>query len=339
MSTIRSGRRPAATTRRRCTAGAHSRPSAGILLGAIALAALAAIGLTACGSSGSTSSSASPSASAAVGPITVTDSAGNTVTLQQPATRIVSLAPANTEIAYAVGAGSKMVAGTTYDDYPAAAKSLPKAGDFSNPSVEKIASFNPDLVLITGGVQAPLRAKLVQLGMNVYVIDPTTYGGVMTDIANVGKLAGTSVEAQKVVGTMRQAEADVKAKVGSLTKKSTFVEIYSKPLMTAGTGTFISDMVGMAGGTNLGDSAGEGFPNFSSEVLLKDDPAVYIADSGSMSKPGDLSSRPGFSALTAVKDGHVYVIQDDLIARPGPRLALGLQQLAKMIHPEAYATL
>jgi len=130
----------------------------------------------------------------------------------------------------------------------------------------------------------------------------------------------------------------VQAKVGSAAKKSVFVEIYSKPLMTAGTGTFVSDMVGIAGGTNLGDSAGAGFPNFSSEVLLKDDPAVYIADSGSMSKPGDLSSRPGFSALSAVKGGHVYVIEDSLIARPGPRLALGLQQLARMIHPEAYTT-
>ena len=109
--------------------------AAGTILVTIVLAALVAIGLTACGSS--TSSGASPSASAA-GPVTVTDSAGTTVTLQQPAKRIVSLAPANTEIAYAVGAGSKMVAGTTYDDYPAAAKSLPKAGDFSNPSVEKI---------------------------------------------------------------------------------------------------------------------------------------------------------------------------------------------------------
>ncbi len=307
--------------------------AAGALLAALALAA---IGLAACGSS--TGTSASPAASAAAGPITVTDSSGQTVTLKQPATRIVSLAPANTEIAYAVGAGAKMVAGTSYDDYPAAAKSLPKVGDFSNPSVEKIASFNPDLVLATGGVQAGLRSKLEKLGVQVYVVDPTTYAGVMTDIANVGKLAGTSAAAQQVVATMQKAEADVQAKVASAAKVPTFVEIYSKPLMTAGKGTFISDMVGIAGGANLGDSAGTGFPNFSSEVLLKDDPAVYIADSGSMSKPGDLSSRPGFSSLTAVKDGHVYVIQDDLIARPGPRLAQGLAQLARMIHPEAYAT-
>jgi iron complex transport system substrate-binding protein len=308
------------------------RLTAAVLL--LAILALGAVALSACGSGGTSDTSASPSA----GPVTVTDSSGQTVTLAQPAARIVSLAPANTEIAFAVGAGDKMVAGTSYDDYPAVAKSLPKVGDFSTPSVEKIASFNPDLVLAAGGVQASLRSKLESYGMKVYVVDPTTYAGVMTDIANVGKLAGTSAQAQKVVDSMAKAKADVQAKVASAAKAPTFIEIYGKPLMTAGTGTFISDMVSIAGGTNLGDSAGKGFPNFSSEVLLKDDPAVYIADSGSMSKPGDLSSRPGFSSLTAVKDGHVYVIDDNIIARPGPRLAQGLQQLARMIHPEAYAT-
>ena len=73
-------------------------------------------------------------------------------------------------------------------------------------------------------------------------------------------------------------------------------------------------------------------------MLFKDDPDVYIADSGSMSKPGDIAKRAGFASLTAVKDGHVYVIDDDIIARPGPRLAQGLQELVKMIHPEAYST-
>jgi iron complex transport system substrate-binding protein len=268
----------------------------------------------------------------------VTDGSGQTVTLKQPATRIVSLAPANTEIAYAVGAGDKMVAGTSYDDYPAAAKSLPKIGDFANPNVEKIASFNPDLVLAAGGIQAGLRSKLEKLGMQVYVVDPKTYDGVMTEIANVGQLAGASAQAQQVVDTMKKAETDVQAKVGSAAKVTTFLEIYSKPLMTAGTNTFINDMIGIAGGTNIGAAAGSGYPNFSTEILFKDDPAVYIADSGSMSKPGDLSKRAGYSDLTAIKDGHVYVIQDNLIARPGPRLAQGLQELAKMIHSEAYAT-
>ena len=301
---------------------------------ALALLVLGALAVTGCGSESSSGGGASPAASASSGPITVTDGSGATVTMDQPATRIVSLAPANTEIAYAIGAGDKMVAGTSYDDYPAAAKSLPKIGDFANPNVEKIASFNPDLVLAAGGIQAGLRSKLEGLGMKVYVVDPKTYDGVMTDITNLGQLAGASAQAQQVADTMQKAKADVQAQVASAAKVTTFLEIYSKPLMTAGSDTFINDMIGIAGGTNIGATAGSGFPNFSTEVLFKDDPAVYIADSGSMSKPGDISKRPGFATLTAVKDGHVYVIEDSLIARPGPRLAQGLQELVKMIHPE-----
>jgi iron complex transport system substrate-binding protein len=309
-------------------------PAAVIILIALALAALAAVALAGCGSAASAGGEASPAA-ASSGPITVTDGTGTAVTLDQPATRIVSLAPANTEIAYAIGAGGKMVAGTSYDDYPAEAKNLPKIGDFANPNVEKIASFGPDLVLAAGGIQDKLRSKLESLGMQVYVVDPKTYDGVMTDITNLGQLTGSTQQAQQVADTMKKAKDDVQAQVAAASRPSTFLEIYSKPLMTAGGGTFIDDMITLAGGTNLGATAGAGFPTFSTEVLFKNDPAVYIADSGSMSKPGDITRRAGFNVLTAVKDGHVYVIDDNIIARPGPRLAQGLQELVKMIHPEA----
>ncbi|HOT23648.1 MAG TPA: ABC transporter substrate-binding protein [Thermoleophilia bacterium] len=307
---------------------------AAVVLTVCLVCALAAVMLAGCGSDGGTEASSS---STVAGPITVTDDAGQQVSLEQPAERIVSLAPANTEIAYAIGAGDKMVAGTSYDDYPEDAKALPKIGDFANPSVEKIASFDPDLVLAAGGVQDGLRTKLEDLGIKVYVIDPTTYGGVMTTISRVGKLAGTSAEAEKVVQEMAKARDDVQARVGSLAKVDTFLEIYSEPLMTAGSGTFIDDMINLAGGTNIGATAGDGYPNFSAEVLLEKDPAVYIADSGSMSEPGAIAERDGYAGLTAVKEGRVYVINDNLIARCGPRLAKGLARLARMIHPEAYA--
>ena len=122
------------------------------------LTALVVVLAGACGSSTSASSSPSPSV-AATGPITVTDDSGHQVTLTKPAMRVVSLAPSNTEMAFAIGAGDRLVAGTSYDDYPAAAKKLPKVGGFSTPSIEKIVSFRPDLVLATGGVQAALRAS------------------------------------------------------------------------------------------------------------------------------------------------------------------------------------
>jgi iron complex transport system substrate-binding protein len=311
--------------------------AAATILTVLILAAFGAVALTGCGSDSSTGGEASPAASASAGPITVTDGTGTAVTMDQPAARIVSLAPANTEIAYAIGAGDKMVAGTSYDDYPEEAKSLPKIGDFATPNVEKIASFEPDLVLAAGGIQDKLRSKLEGLGMKVYVVDPKTYDAVMTDIANLGQLTGSTTQAQQVADAMQKAKDDVQAQVASAAKVATFLEIYSKPLMTAGGETFIDDMITLAGGTNLGATAGPGFPTFSTEVLFKNDPAVYIADSGSMSKPGDISKRAGFDVLTAVKDGHVYVIEDSLIARPGPRLAQGLQELVKMIHPEAAA--
>ena len=317
------------------TATRIGRLTAALLL--IAAFAVAVAALSACGSGSGSAASSSPSAASGAGPITVTDDSGTQVTLGQPATRIVSLAPANTEIAYAVGAGDKMVAGTSYDDYPEEAKALPKIGDFANPNVEKIASYSPDLVLAAGGIQNSLRTKLENLGMTVYVVDPTTYDGAIATIENVGKLAGAESGATAVADEMTAAEKEVQAKVSGLTPASTFLEIYGKPLMTAGTGTFISDMIGIAGGDNIGAQAGKGFPNFSTEVLVKDDPQVYIADSGSMSKPGDIKARAGFADLTAVKDGHVYVIEDNLIARPGPRLAQGLVALAGMIHPEVAA--
>jgi len=299
-----------------------------LLLAALALGAAA---LSACGPGGSTDTSASPSA----GPITVTDDTGATVTLDQSAQKVVSIAPADTEIAYAIGGGSKMVGVTSFDDYPAEAKNLPKVGDFSNPSVEKIVSLEPDLVLAAGGIQAGLRSKLEKLGMQVFVVDPTTYDGVMTDITKLGQLMSLEANATKVVAGMTAAKEKVQARVASLDRPATFIEVYSKPLMTAGKGTFIDDLVTLAGGANIGAQAGDGFPNFSSEVLVKDDPAVYVAMAGSQSMPGAIAKRPGYSGLAAVKDGRVFVIDDDLVARPGPRLAQGLEQLAAMIHPEA----
>jgi len=306
-----------------------------ILLSVLIAAVLGALALSGCGSSSASAGEASPDAFASSGPITVTDDSGATVTLAQPAQKVVSLAPADTEIAYAIGGGSKMVGGTSYDDYPAEARSLPKVGDFASPSVEKIVALQPDLVLAAGGIQAGLRSKLEKLGMQVFVVDPTTYDGVMADITRLGQLMGLEAPATKVVGDMTRAKATVQARVATLDRPATFIEVYSKPLMTAGGKTFIDDLVTLAGGSNIGTQAGDGFPNFSSEVLVKDNPAVYVAMAGAQSSPGAIAERPGYSGLAAVKDGKVFVLDDDLIARPGPRLAQGLEQLAAMIHPEA----
>jgi iron complex transport system substrate-binding protein len=303
------------------------------------LAGLAAVltGLAACGSdSGTAAGSSSPPPATAAGPITLKDDTGKPVTLKVAAARVVSLAPANTEMAYAVGGGSKMVAGTSYDDYPAQAKALPKIGDFASPSVEKIVSMQPDLVLAAGGIQAGLRSKLENLGVQVYVVDPTTLDQTMVDLHNLGVLMGTSGMADALVAKMK---ADIKAvtdKVASLPKPTVFFEVYPKPLMTTGKGTFIDDLITLAGGDNIAAGAGSGYLNFSNEVLFKDNPDVYIAPIGSQADPGQISKRPGYDQLKAVVDKRVFTIADDVVVRPGPRLVQGLQQLARMFHPDAF---
>ena len=302
-----------------------------VTLAAIVLA-VAALG----GCSSSTDETPAASSPAAAGPITVTDDAGKTVTLDSPATKVVSIAPANTEIAFALGAGDKVVGDTTYCDYPEEAKAIAKIGDFSNPSVEKIVALEPDLVLAAGGIQAGLRAKFEKLGMQVFVVDPTTLDELYADLGELGQLMGVSSQSQQVVDDMQQQVAAVEEKVAGLETPKVFFEIYGKPLMTAGSGTFIDELVTRAGGVNVGAQAGDGFPEFSTEVLVEQDPVVYIAGKGAMSDPGAIAARPGFDQITAIKDGRVFIMDDNLVVRPGPRLAEGLAALAKMIHPEAF---
>lgn len=311
------------------------------LLAVLALTVLAGCGSssTAASSSASPAASSAPSAAASsAGPITVTDDSGYQVTLSAPATRVVSLAPANTEMAYAIGGGSEMVAGTSYDDYPAAALKLPKIGNFSSPSVEKIVSFKPNLVLAAGGIQAGLRNQIEKLGIAVFVVNPQTLAQTMADLQKMGQLMGVSAQADKVVASMQAAITAVTQKVAGLSKPTVFFEVYPQPLMTAGKGTFINDIITLAGGVNIGAAAGSGYPNFSSEVLFKDNPDFYIAPIGSMSSPGQISTRPGYNQLKAVKEKHILIIPDDLILRPGPRLVQGLDAIARELHPGAFAT-
>jgi len=317
-----------------------------VMVAVIGMSALVGVGtLAGCGNKKG-GASAGKLGLPASGPINVTDDAGKPVSLASPAARIVSTAPADTEIAFALGAGGKVVAGTSYDDYPEEAKALPKIGDFQNPSVEKIISFEPDLVLATSGIQAKLRDRLEQLGAQVYVVDPVTLEAMYADLTNLGALMGVADQAKALVDGLKAREADVETKIAAAATAApeappeppdVFIEIWGEPLMTVGRETIIDDLITRAGGANVGAGAGKGFPQFSTEVLVERDPEVYIAVKGSQADPGAIARRDGYGSLTAVRDGHVYVIEDNILVRPGPRLLDGLEELARMIHPEAFA--
>jgi len=268
--------------------------------------------------------------------IVLTDDSGQKIVLSGPAKRIVSLAPANTEIIFALGGEKKLVGVTTYCDYPEEAKKKEKIGDFANPNVEKIISLKPQVVLATGGVQKGVVERLAKFKIKVFVVDPKNFEQLFSDLEKVGKIIGKEDEAEKLVKDLKSQVQEVKTKTQGLEKPKVFFEIYSQPLMTAGKNTFINDMIEIAGGVNIGAQAGEGYPQFSEEQLIKENPDFYLAAKGSMNSPEDLKKRPGYSGLKAVKEGKVFVLDDNLVTRPGPRLVEGLLQVARALHPEVF---
>jgi iron complex transport system substrate-binding protein len=308
-----------------------------VLLAAALLAALFVTGCSASSGAPTTpaaSTEASP-VSAATFPVTVTDDASRSVTIATKPARVVSLAPANTEIVTAIGVPlANLVGVTTFDDYPASVKSLTKMGDFANPNIESITAAKPDLILITGGVQADVLGKLEGTGAKVVVVDPKTLDGLYASIATVGKATGEVSGADKVVAEMKAKIAEIQAKIGTAAPAAAFMEVGYNPIFTAGPGTLVNDLIVAAGGTNVVRQSG--YVPYSAEQLLKDDPAVYLAMKGTESDPGVIDSRPGFSKLAAVKNGRVVILDDNLVSRPGPRVVLGIEAIARALHPDAF---
>jgi iron complex transport system substrate-binding protein len=268
-------------------------------------------------------------------PLTVTDDASRTVTLKAPATRVVSLAPANTEILYGLGAMERLVGVTTFDDYPAEVSSIAKMGDFTTPNLEAIASAKPDLVLVTGGVQAEVIGKIEGLGAAVLVVDPTDLEGVYRAIELVSQAIGTPAKGAAVTDGMKADLVSLHAAVGSEAPVTCFVEIGWNPLFTAGPGTLIDELAREAGGRNVVTQPG--YVGYSAEQLLKDQPYVYLGTRSSLGdQAGAIDQRPGYKRLDAVVAGRVVALDDNLVSRPGPRVIEGVRAIARALHPDRF---
>lgn len=267
-------------------------------------------------------------------PVTVTDDSGREVTIDSEPMRIVSLAPANTEIVAALGLLDRLVGVTSVDDYPAEVADIAKVGDFAGPNLEAVAAAKPDLVLATGGIQADVVAQLEDLGADVVAVDPGDLESLFSSIEMVGAVTGARDGAAKTIASMHETLDEVSTAVSGATAVPVFLEIAQDPLFTAGPGTLLHDLIITAGGANIVTE--EGYVAYSVEQLVAEDPVVYLATRGSMSNPEDLESRAGYSSITAVRTGRVYVLDDNLVSRPGPRVAEGVRQIAEALHPELF---
>jgi len=272
-------------------------------------------------------------------PIKLTDGLGRSIELPGSAQHIVSLTPATTEILFAIGAGAKVVGRDTFSDYPPEASSVTDiGGSMGKYNTEAIVNLKPDLV-IAGGINPPeLVASLESLGLKVYFLaNPTTMEELYTSIKTVGSLTGDESGADNVVASMDAKAKEVDAKLAAITEKPmVYYELDATPF-TAGPGTFIDLLITRAGGTNFGAKMDSAWAQISLEQLLLADPAfIILGDSAYGESPATVSARPGWDALTAVKNKMIFPFDDNLVSRPGPRLVDGLEALARLIHPEAF---
>jgi iron complex transport system substrate-binding protein len=276
---------------------------------------------------------------APAGPISLTDGLGRTVVLASPAQKIVSLSPATTEILFAVGAGPQVVGRDMFSDYPVAALDAADiGGSWGEYNTEAIVSLNPDLV-IAGGINPPeLVASLESLGLTVYFLsNPNTLEELYTNIQIIGRLTGHETEADELIaGLDERTKAVDAALVGIAEKPVVYYELDSTPF-TAGPGTFVDLLIARAGGTNFGASMNSEWAQISLEQLVLADPAIFILGDSAYGETSEtVAARPGWSALSAVKNRQIFAFDDNLVSRPGPRLVDGLEALARLIHPEAF---
>jgi len=255
------------------------------------------------------------------------------------APRYISLAPSTTEILYALGLESEIAAVSSYCNYPPRAALKPKTGDFSHPNMETILSRKPDYVFGTGLEQAPAIAELKRLKIKVYAADPANLNELFVTISDIGKITGREKEVLAIVSSMKKDIAAVRKKAGAIPqdkRAKVFVEIWHDPLMTAGKGSFVDELIYLAGGVNIAHETPRPYCNYSAEKVVSADPDCIIMAYMDKEPPLKLAERrSGWANISALRNGRVYNdIDPDLLLRPGPRLTAGLKALYTKLYPE-----
>ena len=266
------------------------------------------------------------------------DDAGHRIYLAKPPARIVSLAPSITEMLFSLGLDDQIVGVTEFCDYPVDAKSKAKVG-YANPNAETIIALRPDMVLAPKDFLRPdLQAKLEQLKISVFVLDAKTVEDIPLQIHTLGSMFEKTSVANEVTQQMRQRMAELRGKVERLPTKRVLYVLNSQPLISVGPGSFIHQMIGLAGGVNVAAQAGVAYPRLSMETVLKEDPEVLIFPSGQVETVprSEQQQWRRWDSLSAVKQQQLHEVSSNLLNRPGPRVIEGLEQLVRVIHPELF---
>ncbi len=267
----------------------------------------------------------------------VTDETGRSVDVPEHPQRLISLAPSITEIVYALGLGDSLVGDTEYCDYPPEARRKPHVGATLNPSLEEIVALQPDLVLgIAEANRREIADQIGRLGIPLYGLSAHTINDMLQSVEDLGGLLGREAEARALVGRLRARIEAIAQQVNSRSRPKVLFVVWYQPLITAGPQTFISDVIRRAGGNSITDDLREEWPRLSLEEALHRDPDIILLPHSESFAPSfeEFRKLPGWEDFRAVKNHRLYFISDTIV-RPCPRLVDSLEEVARILHPEA----
>lgn len=267
------------------------------------------------------------------------DDLGREVRFNHPPQRIVSLDPSITEILFALGLNNEVVGVTDYCDYPEEARSKSKVGGYLDPNIEATALLEPELVVTTLKTDTPrLIQQLENFGIKVFVLDPQKIEDILENISSLAKLTYQEERAKQLVGTFKERLHEVKRKVDGISRPGVFLEMGEDPFISVGPGSFANDLIEIAGGRNVASQSSSRYSRYTLEEILLADPEVIIICSMVPDDPCLAQKRwwKRWTNMSAVRNGRIYVVEANLITRPGPRMIEGLMEIAKVIHPEIF---
>jgi len=268
-------------------------------------------------------------------PVNITDGYGREIELEKPAEKIISLAPSMTETIFALGAGDRLVGVTTYCNYPEEAKEIDQVGDFEGPNLESVIEKNPDVVVALA-MGDDEKSKLEDAGITVFLQDPQNLGEVFDNIKKIGTILGLQEEAESLTSNMNAKKDSIVETVSNYDSKKVFYEVWSEPLMTAGPGSILDEMINLSNGENIAYDAESLYPEYSLELLIERNPEVYLTADDGFKTVEDIKNREGYENITAIKENNIYMLHPDIVSRTGPRIIEGLEMIAQAIHPEAF---
>lgn len=270
-------------------------------------------------------------------PLEIEDQFGNKVVFEEAPERIVSLAPSHTEILFSLGLGDNVVGVTSFCDYPEEASTKEKIGSFQEINLERIIELEADMVFQYGPGDEDINKSLEEAGIKVISYEPETIDEVVDLINTIGKITGKTLEAEKITKDMMDRRDAVVRKTNDVDKVKVFYEIWHDPLTAAGPGSFMDELITLAGGENIAKDADSPYPQFDVEKLIERDPEIYLAaDDMEERDPESIKQRPGYESISAIKNDRIYPLEPNIVSRPGPRIVEALELVAKAIHPELF---